>query len=75
MLKLTGTQQEIDDLLDPNKIIDPANIEIEIIEMGHITDAEIDSFGKFSDREKSIIKKEYASHKKGFFPNPICALH
>jgi hypothetical protein len=42
--------------------------------MGSITDVEIDHWGKFSDREKEIIKKAYTEHEEGFFPNPFCAL-
>ena len=46
-----------------------------IVELGSITDKEIDAFGKFSDYEKNIIKEQYSKYPKGFFPNPICALH
>lgn len=46
-----------------------------IIEMGHITDEEIDAFGKFSDYEKRIIKEQYSKHPEGIFPNPMCALY
>lgn len=47
----------------------------EYIEMGSITDEEIDAFGKFSDYQKGIIKEQYSLHNKGFFPNPMCALY
>ena len=45
------------------------------VEYGSITDEEIDSYGKFSEHEKKIIKEQYARYKKGTFPNPICALY
>lgn len=47
----------------------------EHIEKGNITDEEIDTFGKFTNEQKKIIKKEYAKYPKGFFPNPTCALY
>lgn len=47
----------------------------EYIEKGNITDEEIDTFGKFTNEQKKIIKKEYAKYPKGFFPNPMCALY
>lgn len=50
-------------------------IEWKIIEMGYITDEEIDAYGKFTDSQKEIIKKMYAEYPKGFFPNPMCALY
>lgn len=47
----------------------------EYVEMGSITDKELDSYAKFSDYEKKIIKEMYAKHPKGTFPNPRCALY
>lgn len=47
----------------------------EYIEYGSITDEEIDTFGKFTNGQKEIIKTMYARHPKGFFPNPMCALY
>lgn len=47
----------------------------EYIEKGTITDEEINAFGKFTNEQKEIIKKEYAKYPKGFFPNPMCALY
>ncbi|MDU7365400.1 DUF3850 domain-containing protein [Clostridium sp.] len=45
------------------------------IEYGHITDKEIDEFGKFSEYEKSKIKEMYSKYPKGTFKNPMCALY
>ena len=44
-------------------------------EMGHITDEELDTYRKFSDHEKAIIKEAYSKYPKGTFPNPGCALY
>lgn len=46
-----------------------------VIELGSISDEEIDAFGKFTDNQKKIIKEEYSKYPKGFFPNPVCALY
>lgn len=71
-IKCTQEQKEkIEDLL---KTVEK-EITWKVIEMGYITDKEISAFGKFSDYEKNIIKEQYSKHPKGFFPNPICALH
>ena len=72
-MKIIGTKEEIDNLVK-NSNYDFNSVTFEILEMGSITDEEIDIWGKFSDYEKQIIKKQYASHQKGFFPNPHCAL-
>jgi hypothetical protein len=45
------------------------------VEKGSITDEEIDTYGKFSDYEKKIIKEQYSKCPKGTFPNPRCALY
>lgn len=45
------------------------------IEYGFITDEELDSYAKFTEHEKKIIKEMYATHKRGTFPNPRCALY
>jgi len=45
------------------------------IEMGYITDEELDAYARFSEHEKKIIKEMYAKNPKGTFPNPICALY
>lgn len=47
----------------------------EEIEMGYITDEELDAFSDFTEEQKEIIKREYAKRPKGFFPNPMCALY
>lgn len=59
-----GTLQKAKELLILNKK-----------EQGHITDEELDVYGKFTDREKQIIKEQYSQHDKGFFTNPRCALY
>lgn len=58
--------------LDPKTILETINLKE--IEYGSITDEELDSYAKFSDYEKEIIKKAYSMYPKGFFPNPYCAL-
>lgn len=70
-IKCTQEQREKLELLINN--LDEA-IEWNIIEMGSITDKEIDAFGEFSEHQKEIIKKAYSNYPKGFFPNPVCAL-
>lgn len=74
-LVIKGTQEQIDKFVNDNKITNLSEIDVIVIKMGHITDEEIDSYGQFSDREKSIIKEAYARHEEEFFPNPWCALH
>ncbi|MCB2347332.1 hypothetical protein, partial [Clostridium estertheticum] len=71
---------DIDDVLEYmiGKKIDYATTSCEveeITEQEQISDEEIDNYSKFSDREKQIIKEEYAKHPKGFYPNPRCALY
>jgi hypothetical protein len=43
------------------------------MELGNITEDELARYG-FSEEEKEIIKNEYRTHKKGFYPNPCCAI-
>lgn len=43
-------------------------------EFGSISDEELSEWG-FTENQKEIIKKMYATHKKGTFPNPRCALY
>lgn len=72
-MKIVGTKEEIDNLVESSNY-NFSSVIFKVLEMGSITDEEIDSWGKFSEYEKRIIKKQYASHQKGFFPNPFCAL-
>lgn len=75
MLKIVGAKVEIDEFISKNKINFLDNVEFEFVEMGSITDEEINSYGNFTSKEKEIIKEQYASHKQGFYPNPRCALY
>lgn len=71
-IKCTREQkQKLEEALDSFK----SEISWKVIELGSITDEELDTFSKFSDYEKNIIKEEYSKHPKGFFPNPRCALY
>lgn len=72
-MKIVGTKKEIDDLVESSNY-NFSSVTFQVLEMGSISDDEIDEWGKFSKVEKRIIKKAYASHQKGFFPNPFCAL-
>lgn len=72
-MKIVGTKEEIDNLVESSNY-NFSSVIFKVLEMGSITDEEIDKWGKFSKVEKRIIKKAYASHQKGFFPNPHCAL-
>lgn len=47
----------------------------QVFEVENITDAEIENWGITSEYEKKIVKEQYAKYPKGFFKNPICALH
>lgn len=53
----------------PNHLL--ANMDVE---MGSITDGQLDMYGIISEHERAIVKEMYAKHPKGFFPNPYCAL-
>jgi hypothetical protein len=74
MITITGTKSEIEEF-KKNNAVDLSSTEVKIIEMGSITDEEISKFGRFNEYERKIIKEQYASYPKDFFPNPICALH
>jgi hypothetical protein len=73
-IEIKCTQEQKEKIKDLLKVVEK-EITWEVVEMGCITDEEIDVWGKFSDYEKNIIKKQYSKYPKGFFPNPICALH
>jgi hypothetical protein len=62
------------EMLDEKCITCPlAGVTDKKVEMGDITEEELSCWG-FSNREKEIIKEQYRTHRKGFFPNPACAL-
>lgn len=44
-------------------------------EAGYISNAELNSYAKFTDNQKKTIKSMYAKYPKGFFKNPRCALY
>ena len=44
------------------------------IELGHITDEELDDFGIVDPVSREIVKYRYAHSPKGFYPNPWVAL-
>ena len=44
------------------------------IEMGYITDEELDDFGIVDPVSREIVKYRYAHSPKGFYPNPWVAL-
>ena len=72
-MKIVGTKEEIDKLVESSNY-NFSSVVFKVLEMGTITDEEMESYGIFSEHEKKIIRRQYASHQKGFFPNPYCAL-
>lgn len=72
-IEIKCTQEQKEQIKDLLKVVEK-EITWKVVEMGCITDEEINAFGEFSDYEKNIIKEQYSKYPKGFFPNPICAL-
>lgn len=72
-MKIVGTKEEIDKLVE-NSNYNFSSVIFKVLEMGRISDEEIDAYGKFTDSEKRIIRNQYASHQEGYFKNPLHAL-
>lgn len=72
-MKIVGTKEEIDKLVESSNYNFSAVV-FKVLEMGYISDDEIDIWGEFTEEEKRFIRKQYTTHLKGYFKSPFHAL-